>query len=113
MSLSNQIKELRKQKVISNFKTTYPQVFDYFNSDTFIERMVNCQVDSIILPIFKRIGSSMCTEPVEELPFYDKEGKVDIDDIQEYLEAEGFYVEISVYGYQRDLVIKLGEQTCN
>ncbi|APC44469.1 hypothetical protein [Pseudoalteromonas phage PH357] len=51
----------------------------------------------------------MCTEIVEELPFYDEEGKVDIDDIQEYLEAEGFHVEKEEFGYNKQLLIKLGE----
>lgn len=109
MSLSNHIKEARKQKVISDFKDKCPQVYNYFNSQPFVERFTNCQVDSIILPITKRIGSSMCTEIVEELPFYDDVDKVDIDDMQEYLEAEGFYVEVMRHGYGRELLIKLGE----
>ena len=106
MNLNDLINQHRKQKTIDRFKSSYPEVYEYFNSLKFMNKFTK-ESDYIYLQATARVGSSMCTEYIEELPFYDSQGKVDIYCVIEYLRAEGFNAEIVNCGYDVSLHIEL------
>ena len=106
MNLNTLINQHRKQKTIDRFKSSYPEVYEYFNSLKFMNKFTK-ESDCTYLQATARVGSSMCTEYIEELPFYDSQGKVDICCVIEYLRAEDLNAKVVTCGFDVSLHIEL------
>lgn len=108
MNLNDLIDQHRKQKTIDHFKNKYPEVYEYFNSLKFMGMFAN-GFDYIDIAATTRVGSSMCTKYVKVLPFYDSQGKVDIEDVIEYLSSEDLNAKIVLCGCDVSLHIELNK----
>ena len=91
---------------ITEFKKTYPEVYDWFQGEYFAEQIIDKKEVSIrIYRILDRLGGK---EYALGLPIQDSNGVVDMEDVVEYLKAEGLIAGInSEYVDTKDLFIRL------
>lgn len=92
MNLSQRIKDMQKQYTIDNFKRGYPEVYEWFQSEYFSNLFLNKV--SVSLRRHFLIEGTFTPQVCEGYPWKDSDGVVDVDDIVEYLEAEGFHINI-------------------
>lgn len=92
MNLSQKIRDVQKLYRINNFKRGYPEVYKWFQSEEFSDLFFNKV--SVSLRRHFLIEGSFSPQVYEGYPWKDSDGVVDLDDIVEYLEAEGFHVNI-------------------
>ncbi len=88
MNLSEKIQQEKKANFIKDFKNRYPEVYSWFNSSEFSSLFNNLQEVGLQMQ-YNRYGN---VETVPALPFTDSSGEVPLEDIDDYLQIEGFEV---------------------
>ncbi len=88
MDLSEKIQQEKKENFIKDFKNRYPEVYSWFNSYEFSSLFNNLQEIDLQIQC-NRYGTKE-TNPA--LPFTDSNGVVPLEDIDDYLQIEGFDV---------------------
>ena len=98
----------RKIKSAEEFKKISEESYNWFNSDEFLDMFNNSTTTELTISIQDPFSVRRITN--SSLPFTDSEGELDHADIQEYLEGQGFIVEVeskSNYRQEWVLVIRL------
>ena len=96
MNLSQRIKQPKKQYTIQTFKKNYPEVYEWFQSEYFSNLFLTS--NSVSLERHYVVEGYFTPRVCEGYPWKDSEGVVDVDDIVEYLEVEGFHTNIEKVG---------------
>lgn len=109
MSLHQAAKDIRKTNVLTNFEKTYPQVHAWFHSNAFLDQFIDrnevtLRAEYIDVP---KGGDRLLAkvDTVHELPFRDEDGVVELEDIVNYLNMEGFRTSINPVRAQGDKVL--------
>lgn len=92
MNLQQLTLHRHKENKINEFKNKYPEVYNWFQGDYFVDTLAENLHMTIRWTYHKQgqIQPLVCLG----LPVQDSEGVVDIEDVAEYLKLEGFDCEI-------------------
>ncbi len=83
MTIHDKVKAARFKKL----NNMYSEVLEYFNSESFINRLVD--EDSVHIPYYIYYSNGNVKEYNKELPITDGNGLVDIEEVVELLRLEG------------------------
>lgn len=98
----------RKIKSAEKFKKISEESYNWFNSDEFLDMFNTSSTVELTISIKNLFDIGRLTN--SSLPFTDSEGELDHADIEEYLEGQGFIVEVGTKANHRQewtLIIKL------
>lgn len=107
MNLRDKILKTKNESTVEVFKEKYPEVYVWFNSRRFQELMMKAEVGNGVAIRISTYEDGVSTKALG-LPIQDSNGYVDMDEVVDYLRAEGFVANI---GYKfvttTDLMIRL------
>jgi hypothetical protein len=108
MNLHDKLLQKHNENVIKSFQKTYPEVYEWFQGESFEQTIT--KASSVSIRAYKILRDPLRKEYSTGLPIKDSNGIVDLDDIVEYLKAEGFVAYIgSEYVDTKDLMIRFSK----